>query len=87
MYITPELVAEAKKVFPADGFIESQEVIAQHILFKQFANHYPNWPKLIFYIVCDEIFGFARDKDVSGNLGRKLLFDINKVPGNLKPKM
>lgn len=87
MTLTPELIEEAKKFFPKEAFVASEKVIAQHNLYKQFSNYYPNWPKIIFYIVCDKCFGPSYEKDGNGDLGRKLKFDITLVPEHLKPKL
>lgn len=86
MYLTPEVIEEATKCICKESFVPTEEVIPQHILFNQFHEHYPNFPKLIFYIVIDNLFGFAVEKAENKDLGRRLKFDINLVPEHLKPR-
>lgn len=81
MTITPELINYAVEHFPKENISESDTVLAQHLLFNDFAVLYPQYPKLVFYIVCDKIYGFAKEKDTHGNLGRKL-----KIVGENKYK-
>lgn len=70
--LTPELIEYAVNNFPKEVISECDTVSANHILFNEFHIKYPNYPKLIFYIVMDKIFGQSYLKDEKGNLGRKL---------------
>lgn len=60
-----------------DCFEKSEKVTAKHILFNQFIEYIKKpLPKLIFYILMDEIFGVCNGKDESGNLGYHLQFNV-----------
>lgn len=74
----PELIeAFTKKAVEAgikDRFVESDVVVANHVLFEQFKKEFPYCPKIVFYIWMDQEFGMSNLKDDKGNLGRKLKF-------------
>lgn len=72
MQLTPELIDHSVENFPNQVIADAEEVTANHILFNNFHLLYPNYPKLIFYIVLDKKFEQSYLKDKDGNLGRKL---------------
>lgn len=72
MTLSTEMIDFAVKNFPKGNIEESETVLAQYLLFNEFSILYPNYPKLIFYIVLDRIYGVAKLKDKNGFLGRKL---------------
>lgn len=54
-------------------FEKSEKVTAKHILFEQLIELIKvPLPKIIFYIIMDEMFGFGNDKDENGFLGYSL---------------
>ncbi len=55
-------------------FDESEEVTANHILFRAFHDEVPQLPKIFFYIIMEEIYGPPNGKDAAGNLGYHLTF-------------
>lgn len=55
-------------------FEQSEEVTANHILFRDFHEEVPMLHKLFFYIVMQEIFGPPNRKDKEGHLGYHLTF-------------
>jgi hypothetical protein len=56
-------------------FVESNEVTAKHILAGEYIrNETPLLPKLICYIIMDNIFGQCDGKDANGNLGYHLKY-------------
>lgn len=57
-------------------FKESSTVIPKHELYKIYIDYLQKpLPKIVFYIIMDEIYGNVIDKDeTSGNLGYKLEF-------------
>lgn len=60
-------------------FIKAETVTAKHILASEFIkNEAPNLPKLVCYIIMDNLFGFCDGKDPNGDLGYHLTF-IPKV--------
>ena len=80
MYLTPELVAAFKNKLTIDkDFEPAEKDTASHVLYKEWKafTGYDGIPKLIFYILMDEIYGPTGEVDESGCLGRKL---------KLKPK-
>jgi hypothetical protein len=85
MVLTPQLIEEAKKFFPKEAFQKCEKATAKHKLFQQFADLYPNWPKLIFYILMDELFP-QHGMDGS-DLGYMASFDPALIPEHLKPRM
>jgi hypothetical protein len=53
--------------------VPGEKVIAKHILYQQFMEWFDrDLPKVFFYIVMDNVFGCAREKDDAGNLGYRL---------------
>jgi len=66
-----------------DVIVKSDTVIAQHILFKDFLSYLhsklPNadLPKVIFYILLEEIFGPCTGKDETGCAGYHL--KVNQI--------
>jgi hypothetical protein len=85
MYLTPELVASFKTAIEnptehgfafkpfKDYWLSSDVVTAKHILADEYMK-IVNIPKLVLYIIMDEVFGQCRDKDKDGLLGYKLAF-------------
>jgi len=55
-------------------FDQSEEVTASHLLFQAFQEEVPGLPKLMFYIILEEIYGGPNGKDKNGNLGYHLSF-------------
>lgn len=54
----------------SDFFIPSETITAQHILAQQYISHINLClPKLILYIIMNELFGNPNGKDADGNLG------------------
>lgn len=54
-------------------FEKSEVVTAKHILFQQYGEYIDKpLPKVIFYIIMDEVFGFCNSKDEKGDLGYNL---------------
>lgn len=67
-----------------DFFIESTVVIPKHLLAKAYIEHINKpLPKVILYIIMDEIYGCCREKDDNGDLGYKLIVN-NKQDGKSK---
>lgn len=62
-----------------DCFKKSETVTAQHVLFNEYIAYIENrpLPKVIFYIIMQEIFGNCNGKDESGCAGWFLKFDAN----------
>lgn len=52
-----------------DCFEPSDEVTAQHILYRDYRPENPNCQKIFFYIVLQKVYGPAHLKDKDGNLG------------------
>ena len=56
-------------------FEKSEKVTAKHILAKEFTDYLDKpLPKVIFYIVMNQLFGQCDGKDENGNLGYHLRF-------------
>ena len=55
-------------------FEPSEEVTAQHILFRDYIKESPACPKIFFYIVMEMVYGRVHLKDADGNLGFPLKF-------------
>jgi hypothetical protein len=56
----------------AECFKASDKITAKHIIYGQFINYLKKpLPKVIFYIIMDELFG-CDGKDEKGDLGYKL---------------
>lgn len=85
MILTPETVSAYKELITdpqkhgleliaiTDFFVKSDKVTAKHILAKAYIDHIQKpLPKLILYIIMDEIYGCCRLKDENGNLGYNL---------------
>lgn len=88
MTLTPEVVSAYKELITnpkkhgleltaiTDFFIENDKVTAKHILAKAYADHIQKpLPKVIIYIIMDEIYGQCSEKADDGNLGYKLTFN------------
>lgn len=57
-------------------FTPADEVTAKHVLAGCLkAYDYPRMPKLLIYIIMDEIYGVAKDKDKSGAAGYHLQYN------------
>jgi hypothetical protein len=70
MVLTPELIEHAKKEVQIEQYFQKSETAtAKHILFKEFTEgtKWKGLPKIIFYILMDELYGQAKAAD--GNLG------------------
>lgn len=70
MTLTPEVVEYAKKEVGIEQFYEKAETATpKHILFKEFTEQtkWKGLPKVIYYILMDELFPQAKAAD--GNLG------------------
>lgn len=69
-----------------DFFIKSETVTAKHILANEYLNHMNlPLPKVILYIVMNELFGECNGKDEKWNLGYYLkskTHEINSSPTN-----
>lgn len=75
MNLTPEVIEMAEKELDVKSIYEpSEKVIANHVLFQNFIDktQWKGLPKVIYYIVMDNAFGMAQEKDEDGFLGRKL---------------
>lgn len=86
MELTPAAIDAYKKLLtsPAEyGFFdykpireffqESEEVTAKHTLAEAYIKHINRpLPKVVLYIIMDEIYGQCVHKDKNGNLGYKL---------------
>lgn len=80
MILTPELIEEAKKEIGIQQYFNIVDVAtATHLLFKEFIEKtkWKGLPKIIFYILMDDLFPIAKADD--GNLGYKAILkqDIN----------
>jgi hypothetical protein len=50
--------------------VKSDKITAQHILFNEFAAYIKRpLPKVIFYIILNEIYGMTQGNDENGNAG------------------
>lgn len=59
-----------------DCFDKSKDVTAKHILAKQYIDYIDKpLPKVILYIIMDQIFGQCNGKDANGDLGYYLKFN------------
>lgn len=71
-----------------DFFIPSETLTAQHILAQEYISHINLClPKLILYIIMNELFGNPNGKDEDGNLGYYLKsksHEINSSTANDK---
>lgn len=60
-------------------FDKSETVTAKHILAKQYIDYIGKpLPKVILYIIMDDLFGQCTGKDKNGDLGYKLKFNHGK---------
>ncbi len=51
-------------------FEKSDTVTAKHILAKSYINHIQrDLPKVVLYIIMNDVYGQCRDKDADGHLG------------------
>jgi len=55
-------------------FEPSEEVTAQHILFRDYQKESPACMKIFFYIVIQKVYGMPHLKDSNGNLGFALKY-------------
>lgn len=72
MILTPELIEHAKKEINIQQyFIRSKTFTAKHILFQKFveSTKWKGLPKVIFYILMDELYPRSIGKAECGNLG------------------
>ena len=88
MILNPEAVAAYKEVITnpskhgldidplEECFSESEEVTACHIMYQQYKKYIGNrpLPKVIFYIILEEIYGRCNGQDEKGNNGYHLKF-------------
>lgn len=58
-----------EKINVSKIFVESETITAKHELFKSFQKDYPNIPKIIFYILMQNKFGFGDGKDINNDIG------------------
>lgn len=75
MTLTPEVIEMAEKELDVKSLYEASEnVTASHILFQYFIENtkWKGLPKFIYYIIMDNAFGQAFEKDENGLLGRRL---------------
>lgn len=92
MHLTPEAVSAYKELITepnkhsleltaiTDFFIESDKVTAKHILAKAYTDHIQKpLPKVILYIIMDEIYGQCFEKGDDGNLGYRLTFNSSSL--------
>ncbi|QIK58778.1 hypothetical protein G7050_02545 [Dysgonomonas sp. HDW5A] len=88
MNLTPETVSAYKELITnpqnhgleltsiTDFFIKSDKVTAKHILARAYIDHIQKpLPKVILYIIMDEIYGQCSEKADDGNLGYRLTFN------------
>ena len=73
-----EILLSGKSFKPFDQlFTPSETVTAKHELYEQFvAKTNCQIPKIFIYIIMDDLFGIATDKDEKGNFGYKLLISL-----------
>lgn len=72
MVLSPELIEHAKKeVDITQYFLQSETCIPKHLLFKEFTEgtKWKQLPKIIFYILMDELFASSIGKADNGDLG------------------
>lgn len=72
MVLTPELIEHAKKeVNIQQYFIQSEICIPKHVLFQKFIENtkWKGLPKLIFYILMDDLYPKSISKATDGKLG------------------
>lgn len=86
MILSPEAIAAFSKILhhpkdydmsfrPFPEMWEPAETArANHLLFEDFQAEVPNCPKLVFYIIMNEIHGLPCDKDEEGRLGYKIRY-------------
>jgi len=77
MTLTPELIEHAKKELQIEQYFQPSETcIPKHLLFKQFTEgtQWKGFPKIIFYILMDDLFASTISKAPCGNLGYSLKF-------------
>ncbi len=75
MVLSPELIEHAKKeINMQQYFIRSKEFTPKHLLFKKFieGTKWKGLPKIIFYIIMDELYPRSIGKAKCGNLGYSL---------------
>lgn len=86
MYLTPVLIEKLKQQVNdpvkrggyrllKDCVVKSDKATPKHILFKQMQADFPNLPKLIFYIIMDEMYPQAKAE--SGELGYLVTYISN----------
>ena len=72
MILTPELIEHAKKEINMQHyFVRSEVYTPKHLLFKKFieGTKWKGLPKLIFYIIMDDLYPRSIGKAESGELG------------------
>lgn len=72
MVLSPELIEHAKEeVNIQQYFIVSEVCIPKHLLYKEFTEKtkWKGLPKLIFYILMDDLYPNSISKAADGNLG------------------
>jgi len=75
MVLSPELIERAKSEMQIEQYFQPSDIcIPKHELFKQFieGTKWKGLPKIIFYILMDDIFASAISKAPCGNLGYSL---------------
>jgi hypothetical protein len=75
MVLTPELIEHAKKEVDITQYFQPSEVCTpKHELFKQFieGTKWKGLPKIIFYILMDDLFPSSIKKAPCGDLGYSL---------------
>ena len=88
MNLNPELIAAYKEILTnpskhkidlaplEECFLKSEEVTACHIMYQQYKEYIGNrpLPKVVFYIILEEIYGRVNGQDEKGNNGYHLTF-------------
>lgn len=72
MTLSPEMIEHAKKEINIQQyFIRSEVCTPKHLLFKEFTEKtkWANLPKIIFYILMDELYPRSIAKAPNGDLG------------------
>lgn len=100
MQLTPALVAAYKEALqnpqnheldfePLENcFIKSDTVTANHILARQYLDYTARGiPKVIFYIIMQEIYGHPKGKDAEGHFGYYLTFKPELLSNETTPTL
>lgn len=75
MNITPEIINELiKQIGPVNLYEPSEAVTPKHIMYGEFVKQtgHKHIPKLVYYIIMDQVFLASTGKADSGELGYKL---------------